>query len=135
MIGREEGPNNLMSVQWAVLIADEGHKLKNKNSRISLMMENIQRGHTILLTGTPVQNNMEELFSLLHFSSRNNFPSEADFMKEYGVLSSSGQVLFSLPSLSYSFSPSLSLSLPPSLSLSLSLSDTFFILFISSPFI
>ena len=92
MIIREEGAGKLTGIDWAVLIADEGHKLKNKSSRISLAMRDMKRAHTILLTGTPVQNNMEELFALLQFASKDNFDDEERFMQEYGVLSTSGQV-------------------------------------------
>ena len=49
------------------LILDEGHKVKNEDSLISGGMRKISRQHVMMLTGTPVQNNLHELFALLNF--------------------------------------------------------------------
>ena len=46
----------------------------------------------MLLTGTPLQNTVEELFSLLHFLEPLRFPSESTFMQEFGDLKTEEQV-------------------------------------------
>lgn len=46
----------------------------------------------MLLTGTPLQNTVEELFSLLHFLEPTRFPSESTFMQEFGDLKTEEQV-------------------------------------------
>ncbi|NWT08876.1 CHD8 protein, partial [Vireo altiloquus] len=48
--------------------------------------------HKVLLTGTPLQNTVEELFSLLHFLEPAQFPSEAEFLKDFGDLKTEEQV-------------------------------------------
>ncbi|KAG7248575.1 hypothetical protein CRUP_002775, partial [Coryphaenoides rupestris] len=48
--------------------------------------------HIVLLTGTPLQNTVEELFSLLHFLEPARFPSENTFMQEFGDLKTEEQV-------------------------------------------
>ena len=48
--------------------------------------------HKVLLTGTPLQNTVEELFSLLHFLEPARFPSETTFMQEFGDLKTEEQV-------------------------------------------
>ncbi|EPY80124.1 hypothetical protein CB1_000856013 [Camelus ferus] len=48
--------------------------------------------HKVLLTGTPLQNTVEELFSLLHFLEPLRFPSESTFMQEFGDLKTEEQV-------------------------------------------
>ncbi|KAB1256575.1 Chromodomain-helicase-DNA-binding protein 7 [Camelus dromedarius] len=48
--------------------------------------------HKVLLTGTPLQNTVEELFSLLHFLEPSRFPSETTFMQEFGDLKTEEQV-------------------------------------------
>lgn len=49
--------------------------------------------HKVLLTGTPLQNTVEELFSLLHFLEPGRFPSETTFMQEFGDLKTEEQVI------------------------------------------
>ena len=48
--------------------------------------------HKVLLTGTPLQNSVEELFSLLNFLEPSQFPSEAAFLEEFGDLKTEEQV-------------------------------------------
>lgn len=48
--------------------------------------------HKVLLTGTPLQNTVEELFSLLNFLEPERFPSEQTFMTEFGDLKTEEQV-------------------------------------------
>lgn len=47
----------------------------------------------MLLTGTPLQNSVEELFSLLNFLEPQQFPSETAFLEEFGDLKTEEQVL------------------------------------------
>lgn len=48
--------------------------------------------HRILLTGTPLQNNVDELFSLLNFLEPVQFPSQVAFLMEFGDLKTEAQV-------------------------------------------
>ena len=48
--------------------------------------------HKVLLTGTPLQNNVEELYSLLHFLEPKQFSSSEAFMMDFGNLKSETQV-------------------------------------------
>ncbi len=48
--------------------------------------------HKVLLTGTPLQNNVEELFSLLHFLEPQQFHSSQEFLEEFGDLKTDTQV-------------------------------------------
>ena len=58
----------LAKYQWEYIIIDEGHRLKNKDSKLSeIMRGHYQSRNRLLLTGTPIQNNLKELWSLLNF--------------------------------------------------------------------
>ncbi|KAL3232943.1 putative ATP-dependent helicase IRC5 [Nakaseomyces bracarensis] len=59
--------NTIMSEQWKFLIVDEGHRLKNINCRLIQELKRINTSNRLLLTGTPLQNNLSELWSLLNF--------------------------------------------------------------------
>jgi len=78
----------LRSIKWIVAIYDEAHKLKNHKSKIYESCFSIKSDHTILLTGTPIQNSIEEIWSLLHFIDTNCFPSIDGFLRSYSDMSS-----------------------------------------------
>jgi ATP-dependent DNA helicase len=46
---------------------DEGHRIKNKDCRLVKELKHYKSANRLLLTGTPLQNNLKELWSLLHF--------------------------------------------------------------------
>jgi len=52
---------------WEVLVVDEAHRLKNKNSALFQSLSQFKTKHRMLLTGTPLQNNLSELFHLMQF--------------------------------------------------------------------
>lgn len=52
---------------WKFIIIDEGHRLKNLNCRLIRELQTYQSANRLLITGTPLQNNLTELWSLLHF--------------------------------------------------------------------
>ncbi|CAM9145778.1 unnamed protein product, partial [Lampetra planeri] len=53
--------------QWKYLIVDEGHRIKNLNCRLVRELKLLPTDNKLLLTGTPLQNNLAELWSLLNF--------------------------------------------------------------------
>ncbi|KAK9834176.1 hypothetical protein WJX81_005712 [Elliptochloris bilobata] len=57
----------LRKVQWEVLMVDEGHRLKNAASRLAEALRGYSFRHRVLLTGTPIQNSLAELWALLNF--------------------------------------------------------------------
>ena len=52
---------------WKFIIIDEGHRIKNLNCRLIRELQSYQSANRLLITGTPLQNNLSELWSLLHF--------------------------------------------------------------------
>ncbi|KAL2076371.1 hypothetical protein ACEWY4_028035 [Coilia grayii] len=82
----------LRSVPWRCVIIDEAHRLKNRNCKLLEGLKLMDMEHKVLLTGTPLQNTVEELFSLLNFLEPDCFPSETTFMQEFGDLKTEEQV-------------------------------------------
>uniref|UniRef100_A0A8C8A3E0 Chromodomain helicase DNA binding protein 9 n=1 Tax=Oryzias sinensis TaxID=183150 RepID=A0A8C8A3E0_9TELE len=86
------GCPELNAIEWRCVIIDEAHRLKNKNCKLLEGFKLMNLEHKVLLTGTPLQNTVEELFSLLHFLEPTRFPSENTFMQEFGDLKTEEQV-------------------------------------------
>uniref|UniRef100_A0A674E9X5 Chromodomain helicase DNA binding protein 7 n=1 Tax=Salmo trutta TaxID=8032 RepID=A0A674E9X5_SALTR len=82
----------LRSVPWRCVVIDEAHRLKNRNCKLLEGLKMMDMEHKVLLTGTPLQNTVEELFSLLNFLEPERFPSENIFMQEFGDLKTEEQV-------------------------------------------
>uniref|UniRef100_A0A2C9KAF5 DNA helicase n=1 Tax=Biomphalaria glabrata TaxID=6526 RepID=A0A2C9KAF5_BIOGL len=82
----------LGSVDWAVLVVDEAHRLKNNQSKFFRILTNYKLGYKLLLTGTPLQNNLEELFHLLNFLTPDNFSDLQGFLDEFADISKEDQV-------------------------------------------
>ncbi|XP_052821460.1 chromodomain-helicase-DNA-binding protein Mi-2 homolog isoform X1 [Mya arenaria] len=82
----------LGSIDWAVLVVDEAHRLKNNQSKFFRILSNYHIAYKLLLTGTPLQNNLEELFHLLNFMSPDNFNDLQHFQSEFADISKDDQV-------------------------------------------
>lgn len=54
-------------MSWAFIGVDEAHRLKNDDSLLYKTMIEFKSNHRLLITGTPLQNSLKELWSLLHF--------------------------------------------------------------------
>uniref|UniRef100_A0A669R338 Chromodomain helicase DNA binding protein 6 n=1 Tax=Phasianus colchicus TaxID=9054 RepID=A0A669R338_PHACC len=82
----------LKKIQWRCVVIDEAHRLKNRNCKLLEGLKLMALEHKVLLTGTPLQNSVEELFSLLNFLEPQQFPSETAFLEEFGDLKTEEQV-------------------------------------------
>jgi chromodomain-helicase-DNA-binding protein 7 len=73
-------------VAWRYVIFDEGHRLKNHEAKCYGVAQRLQFEHCSILTGTPIQNNVEELWSLLHFLNPKAFNDLPAFLRRYGAI-------------------------------------------------
>jgi SWI/SNF-related matrix-associated actin-dependent regulator of chromatin subfamily A member 5 len=69
----------LKKFRWKYLIIDEAHRIKNENSKLSIAVREFKTDHRLLITGTPLQNNLHELWALLNFLLPKIFHSSEDF--------------------------------------------------------
>ncbi|XP_045471449.1 DNA excision repair protein ERCC-6-like [Harmonia axyridis] len=60
---------NLVDHHWHYLVLDEGHKIRNATAKITVAVKQIKTPHRILLSGSPMQNNLQELWSLFDFTN------------------------------------------------------------------
>lgn len=79
------GIDHLGKVVFGVSVFDEAHRLKNSKSKATQTLRQIEVDHKVLLSGTPLQNNLGELWSLLNFIDPERFPSLKEFLGTYKV--------------------------------------------------
>lgn len=109
-LGREEGivilsyeyaariAEQLRSVPWSLVVFDEAHKLRNvyksaENSRAAVLRDALAGRQKLLLTATPLQNNLMELYGLVTIIDDTYFGSEQAFRAEFGSASNTAQAL------------------------------------------
>src|SRR5204863_4419977 len=66
-----------------LLLCDEGHRLKNGESQTFAALNSLNVDRRVILSGTPIQNDLSEYFSLLNFANPNVLGSRSDFRKKY----------------------------------------------------
>ncbi|KAI5181910.1 ATP-dependent helicase STH1/SNF2 [Nematocida sp. AWRm80] len=70
----------LSKISWLYIIVDEGHRMKNASSKLcTIMNAHYKSKYRLLLTGTPLQNSLPELWSLLNFVLPKIFYSGGSF--------------------------------------------------------
>uniref|UniRef100_A0A3P8XUJ7 DNA helicase n=1 Tax=Esox lucius TaxID=8010 RepID=A0A3P8XUJ7_ESOLU len=85
-------PPAFRHIKWRCTIVDEAHRLKGKGCKLGTNLSNLTQEFKVLLTGTPLQNSLEELFSLLNFLEPEQFDSEESFIQQYGNIETKEQV-------------------------------------------
>ncbi|KAB2067841.1 hypothetical protein ES319_A09G255900v1 [Gossypium barbadense] len=69
----------LRRFSWRYIVIDEAHRIKNENSLLSKTMRLYNTNYRLLITGTPLQNNLHELWALLNFLLPEIFSSAETF--------------------------------------------------------
>ncbi|KAI5004690.1 hypothetical protein ZWY2020_031933 [Hordeum vulgare] len=83
--------NALKHFSWRYIIIDEAHRIKNENSLLSKTMRLFSTNYRLLITGTPLQNNLHELWSLLNFLLPEIFSSAETFDEWFQITGENDQ--------------------------------------------
>lgn len=71
------------TIKWNYCILDEGHIIKNGRTRTSIAIKQLVANHRLILSGTPIQNNVLELWSLFDFLMPGFLGTEKQFTAQY----------------------------------------------------
>mmetsp|Transcript_22804 Transcript_22804/g.58023 ORF Transcript_22804/g.58023 Transcript_22804/m.58023 type:complete len:1052 (-) Transcript_22804:484-3639(-) len=83
MVIKEKG--HLRRFHWRYIIIDEAHRIKNENSMLSRVVRIFKTDYRLLITGTPLQNNLHELWALLNFLLPEVFHSAEKFEEWFSL--------------------------------------------------
>ncbi|KAH7890001.1 hypothetical protein F5I97DRAFT_1849278 [Phlebopus sp. FC_14] len=75
--------SSLEDVNWLYCILDEGHVIKNAKTKLTKAVKAIQAQHRLILSGTPIQNNVLELWSLFDFLMPGFLGTETSFNERF----------------------------------------------------
>ncbi|KAA8914434.1 hypothetical protein TRICI_002932 [Trichomonascus ciferrii] len=75
----------ILNREWGYCVLDEGHKIRNPDSDISLTCKQVKTANRIILSGTPMQNNLTELWSLFDFVFPGRLGTLPVFQNQFSV--------------------------------------------------
>ncbi|XP_075232216.1 DNA excision repair protein ERCC-6-like [Lycorma delicatula] len=83
--GAVQHKDQLTSRTWHYVILDEGHKIRNPDAQVTLALKQLKTSHRIILTGSPMQNNLRELWSLFDFIFPGKLGTLPVFLEQFAV--------------------------------------------------
>ena len=80
---RDEQRRILQARPWDLVIVDEAHKLKNRNTQVHAFVRGLETRFLLLLSATPLQNDLTELYSLVSLVRPDLFGSYSEFWRNF----------------------------------------------------
>src|SRR5260370_8924782 len=80
---REPHRSAILGRKWDLVIVDEAHHLRNRNTQSWRLVSELQKQYALLLTATPVQNNLDELFNLVTLLEPGLLRTARQFQKHF----------------------------------------------------
>ena len=82
---RAEHRTRLVQIPFDMVVLDEAHHLKNRNSASWKFVNELQRKYILLLTATPVENNLDELYNLITLLKPGQLKTPREFRRQFVV--------------------------------------------------
>ncbi len=82
---RAEHRGRLSQIPFDMVVLDEAHHLKNRNSASWKFVNELQRKYILLLTATPIENNLDELYNLITLLKPGQLKTPREFRKQFVV--------------------------------------------------
>ncbi|KAI0599639.1 recombinational repair protein [Biscogniauxia sp. FL1348] len=75
----------LKNTQIGLMLCDEGHRLKNGDSQTFTALNNLKVSRRVILSGTPIQNDLSEYFALISFANPGLLGTRLEFRKRFEI--------------------------------------------------
>jgi len=85
--------NTIERVPWDLIILDEGQRIKNWEAKTSRVIKGLRSRFALVLSGTPLENRLEELFSVVEFIDERLLGPAFQFLKRHRVVDEKGKTL------------------------------------------
>eukprot|EP01135_Chromosphaera_perkinsii_P008600 Nk52_evm42s1401 gene=Nk52_evmTU42s1401 len=76
---------DLLNVNWNYVVLDEGHKIRNPDAAVTLVCKQFRTAHRIILSGSPIQNSLNELWSLYDFVFPGKLGTLPVFLAQFAI--------------------------------------------------
>lgn len=83
LVRSETKKNIILQKMFDVVVVDEAHQLKNNKTSSYKLVYNLQRKNTLLMSATPIQNDLEELYNLTNILKPGYFKNKNQFKEEF----------------------------------------------------
>ena len=78
-------------IHWRYVVIDEGHCIKNEETQLAVALRKMKFERALILTGTPLQNNLHELWALLNFLYPDIFTASSAFDEAFDISNTEDQ--------------------------------------------
>jgi superfamily II DNA or RNA helicase len=85
--------NSIETVKWDLIILDEGQRIKNWETKTSQMTKSLRSPFALALSGTPLENRLDDLYSIIEFIDDRRLGPAFRFFNTYRVVDERGKVL------------------------------------------
>uniref|UniRef100_A0A914UJX5 Helicase ATP-binding domain-containing protein n=1 Tax=Plectus sambesii TaxID=2011161 RepID=A0A914UJX5_9BILA len=75
----------LLNHEWHYVILDEGHMIRNPNAQITMAVKEVRTPHRVIMSGSPLQNSLKELWSLIDFIYPGRLGSLQTFTEQFSI--------------------------------------------------
>jgi superfamily II DNA or RNA helicase len=80
-------------VRWDLIILDEGQRIKNWEAKTSRIVKGLRSRFALVLTGTPLENRLDDLFSIIEFIDDNRLGPAFRFFNKHRIVDENGKVI------------------------------------------
>eukprot|EP00927_Polykrikos_kofoidii_P006006 TRINITY_DN12425_c0_g1_i3.p1 TRINITY_DN12425_c0_g1~~TRINITY_DN12425_c0_g1_i3.p1 ORF type:complete len:1451 (-),score=306.87 TRINITY_DN12425_c0_g1_i3:349-4701(-) len=85
--------DDLLAFHWVIVVLDEGQRIRNPHARITMAAKRFSTPHRIILSGSPIQNRLEEMWSLFDFIAPGRLGTLPVFAEEFAFPIENGNLM------------------------------------------